>query len=67
MKAVPDNSHCFKHANTHRMDQPCYHCENERLIKQMVREHVRTQWPHANRVTHPQLMKELDEILKEHT
>lgn len=65
MKIVPDNSHCFKHACTHRMDEPCPHCENERLIKQMVRDHVHSQWPHANPVTHPQLMKELVEALKE--
>lgn len=35
MKIVPDNVHCFKHACSHRMDELCPYCEQERLEKEL--------------------------------
>ncbi len=57
MKAQAELTHCFKHARTHSADRPCTDC----LVEKIVRGYIAEQHPHANRVTHPELMREMEE------
>jgi len=61
MRVVPDNAHCMKHACSYPLDKECPYCANARLVREIVRDHVDSQWPHRNRVTMPELMRALEE------
>lgn len=54
--------HCFKHACSYTKDEVCAGCLRDKLAAQIALEHVQRRYPHANRVTHPQLMHEIDEL-----
>lgn len=58
MIVVPDNAHCMKHARNYPLDRECPDCRVDQLVKQLMRE----AYPHANRVTFPVLMAELDNL-----
>ncbi len=67
IRANGQKSHCFKHASTHPASEGCPYCARQRLVDALVRDHISRQWPHANKVTHPHLMQELECQLREST
>jgi hypothetical protein len=54
-----DNTHCFRHACTHKRDLECPYCERERFARDLFMEN----WPGiGHRVKHPDLWRELDKF-----
>jgi hypothetical protein len=51
-----DNTHCFKHACTHKRDVKCPYCEMAQLTVKLWRE----SHPDSNRVKHPDAWREMD-------